>query len=383
MASGAPVKISILGDAKEAVRAFDRAGGAAVDASRDFDRAGDAAVKSGKDFDKVADAAGDTASASSQVAGGLGDVAGAASALGLISEDTAAKVGTWSEGIMGLTGVADLAEVAVGKLKIGTIASTVATKAQAAAQRVLNTVMKANPIGLIVTAIALLVGGLILAYKKSDTFRRIVDRAFSIVKRAGKALWNGLQAAFDGIKKAMGKVVDFAGTLKSKITDGFTAVVDFIKGVPGKIRDLGSKFKEAGASIMGKIIDGIKNAAGFIGNIASGIWNAVKGLLNGAIGKINAALEFKISLPLGKSITINPPDIPLLAKGGIVTGPTLAVIGEAGPEAVVPLNGRYGMGNTYRIDVTVAPTASPTETGRQIVRAIEAYESNGGRRRAS
>jgi hypothetical protein len=32
------------------------------------------------------------------------------------------------------------------------------------------------------------------------------------------------------------------------------------------------------------------------------------------------------------------PDIPYLADGGIVTGPTLAMIGEKGPEAVIPLN---------------------------------------------
>ena len=43
------------------------------------------------------------------------------------------------------------------------------------------------------------------------------------------------------------------------------------------------------------------------------------------------------------------PEIPMLADGGIVTGPTLAMIGERGPEAVIPLTGRNagaGMGET-------------------------------------
>ena len=48
------------------------------------------------------------------------------------------------------------------------------------------------------------------------------------------------------------------------------------------------------------------------------------------------------------------PDIPMLAKGGIVTGPTLALIGEAGPEAVVPLGKGGGMGNTFNINIDVS-----------------------------
>ena len=63
-----------------------------------------------------------------------------------------------------------------------TKAITVATKAWAVAQRVLNVVLKANPIGLVITALMLLGAGLVLAYKKSDTFRRIVDGAFRGVK---------------------------------------------------------------------------------------------------------------------------------------------------------------------------------------------------------
>jgi phage-related minor tail protein len=53
---------------------------------------------------------------------------------------------------------------------------------------------------------------------------------------------------------------------------------------------------------------------------------------------------------------VNPPDIkniPRLAEGGIVSSPTLALIGEAGPEAVVPLSGsnRPNMGNNVTINV--------------------------------
>ncbi|MGH8876367.1 MAG: peptidoglycan DD-metalloendopeptidase family protein, partial [Stackebrandtia sp.] len=56
--------------------------------------------------------------------------------------------------------------------------------------RVLFFVLRASPIGMVITAIGLLVAGLVIAYKKSDTFRRIVDRAWDAIKRAVSAAWN-------------------------------------------------------------------------------------------------------------------------------------------------------------------------------------------------
>lgn len=47
------------------------------------------------------------------------------------------------------------------------------------------------------------------------------------------------------------------------------------------------------------------------------------------------------------------PDIPAMAKGGIVTRPTVALIGEAGPEAIVPLRGGRGVGNTWNVSLTL------------------------------
>lgn len=57
--------------------------------------------------------------------------------------------------------------------------------------------------------------------------------------------------------------------------------------------------------------------------------------------------------------------IPKMAKGGIVTGPTLALIGEAGPEAVVPLSGRSGL-STGGVTVNVSGALDPVAVGNQI-----------------
>lgn len=71
---------------------------------------------------------------------------------------------------------------------IGTIAAGAATKAMTIAQGALNLVMNANPIMLAVTAIAALVGGLVVAYNKSEAFRRIVLGTWEAIKTFGEAI---------------------------------------------------------------------------------------------------------------------------------------------------------------------------------------------------
>ena len=68
------------------------------------------------------------------------------------------------------------------------------------------------------------------------------------------------------------------------------------------------------------------------------------------------------------------------AKGGIVLGPTNAIIGEAGPEAVIPLSGANsaGMGSTYNITVNAGIGTDGAVVGRQIVDAIRKYERSSG-----
>ena len=73
---------------------------------------------------------------------------------------------------------------------VGTLLAIVgAIKAWGIVQGILNVVLAANPIGLVVIAIAALVGGLVYAYKHSDKFRSIVDAAFRVVAAAGKFMW--------------------------------------------------------------------------------------------------------------------------------------------------------------------------------------------------
>jgi len=98
-------------------------------------------------------------------------------------------------------------------------------------------------------------------------------------------------------------------------------------------------------------IESVKNAFKSLGDfisslfssIGEGIKGAFKATINWVIGKINWLITQanKIQSSLNKVPGVNIPlmsQIPMLANGGIVNKPTLAMIGEAGAEAVVPLN---------------------------------------------
>ncbi|MDD4775644.1 MAG: hypothetical protein PHG75_03960 [Syntrophomonas sp.] len=86
---------------------------------------------------------------------------------------------------------------------------------------------------------------------------------------------------------------------------------------------------------------------GFL-NVWSGIVNGLKGYVNGIIRMVNTVIDalntIQVDIPDwvpgfgGNSFGIDVPNVPYLGTGGIVTRPTLAMIGESGPEAVIPLN---------------------------------------------
>ena len=108
-----------------------------------------------------------------------------------------------------------------------------------------------------------------------------------------------------------------------------------------------------------KIWEGLKSA---ISNVLEGIWGSIKFYINLWIGAFNLIIgginKIKFDVPSwvpglgGKGFAFNIPTITPLAKGGIVKSPTLAMIGEQGAEAVIPLNKAGGMGGNININIT-------------------------------
>lgn len=96
-------------------------------------------------------------------------------------------------------------------------AATIATKAHELAQAALNAVMAANPIALVVTALAALAAGLVTAYKTSETFRNAVNSAFASVKKIAQ--------------NAIGTVVDWINELVAKIEGAAAALANLKNGI--------------------------------------------------------------------------------------------------------------------------------------------------------
>lgn len=341
-----PIRISVLADTKDlrsnlgtAEKSLKSMGNTAEKAARDVDQS----------MSGVGDAVDSTASNASTLAGAFGDVAGGLGLIGLggFSDELEAL----APALMLTAGAADIASVAMNTLsltkikdtaatvanKTASIASSAATKAQAAAQWALNAAMSANPIMLVVVAIAALVAGIVIAYKKSETFRNIVNGAFGAVK-------TGVMAVVDWFKEA--------------IPAAFNAVVEFAKKwtLPGLILTHIDDIKEFFGDLVSFVTGLPKKIAKAALGMFDGIKDAFKGAVNFIIDKWNG-LEFKVGggSILGKdlpSVTLGTPNIPRLARGGITTGPTLAMVGDnpGGREAVIPLD-RYDLGGGAMLEV--------------------------------
>lgn len=165
-----------------------------------------------------------------------------------------------------------------------------------------NMVLAANPIGIVITAIGLLVAAFVVLWNKCEGFRKFFINLWDTIKNIG------INAA-------------------DSIGEAFTSAMSVAKGA----------------------INGIISA------------------INGAIRAIN---KIKVNIPDwvpefgGRTIGFKLKEIPKLAAGGIIDKPTLAMVGEAGKEAVMPLenntawidkladklNGKMGASNSYTIN---------------------------------
>ena len=304
--------------------------------------------------------------------------------------------------------VSTLAAIILG---IATALSVVST-----VMGIVNAVMMASPVTwivlAIVAAVAALVAIIILCIKYWDEIKAAAGAAVDWIKGAWETvanwfsekviqpivnfftgLWNGIveifgkvkdwftekfNAARDGIKNAFSAIGDFFKGIWSKITGAFSAVGSFFS----------DKFKQA--------VNNIKNVFSTITGFFSGIWNSIKSIfsnvgsaignaitntvksaingvlstaikiINGFISAINIAISVINAIP-GVSIKkLSKLSVPKLAEGGIVDSATLAVIGEQGKEAVVPLEN-----NTEWIDKLADRLAAKTGGSTPIVLNVD------------
>lgn len=181
--------------------------------------------------------------------------------------------------------------------------------------------------------------------------KQVIDNILAVLRN----LINSISNLFQGIIKIIKGIIAF-------ITGVFTG--DWNKAWQG-IKDIASGWWQAVwgtiKGIINLIIDGVNSLVG-------GVYKAVKAIVD-TVGKVAGAIGDLFGKDWGFSLPSQPVQIPRLAKGGIVTQSTLVNIGEAGAEAVIPLEN-----NTQWIDTFVDKLAARMNTSSKIVLMVDEKE---------
>lgn len=247
------------------------------------------------------------------------------------------------------------------------VAATTGVTALKTAFTGLWAVMSANPVGLVVAAIAGLVTAIITLWNTNEDFRNWVIGAWETIKSAVEtaitAVAEFFQSAWDGVEL----VKEEFATAWENIKSVWSAAGDFFAGVwtaiKGKFTSVGTWFKTTFTTAW----TNIKNVFSTVGEFFGGIWDTIKSkftsigtkvgeaiggafksainavletvenAINAVPDAINGALDVINKIPGVNISHMGYVELPRLAKGGIVDKSMLANIGEAGKEAVIPL----------------------------------------------
>ena len=228
--------------------------------------------------------------------------------------------------------------------------ATAATWLQTAAMTALNLAM--GPIGLIIIGIGAAIVAGILIFKNWD-------KIVLVLKKTWDTVWNAIKSLFDTV---MGKLESVFNSKLGWLLPGGA----LLKGL-FFLKDNWDTIWNGMKTTVSLVVDGIK---GYVNLLISALNLMIRG-----------ANMISIKVPKwvpgigGKGFSLNIPEIPKLAKGGIVRSPTLAMLGEAGPEAVVPL-GRGGAGG-ITINI-LGPTYGFDDFEEKVTEAIQDGVRRGG-----
>jgi hypothetical protein len=189
------------------------------------------------------------------------------------------------------------------------------------------------------TTTFLVIAGAIAGIAVAVTAANAAMTAWKAITVITTALNSALATSFTAIQVASGLIV-------------FTAIIAGLILAYNKFE----WFRDGVKSVFSFIGTAITSSVDFIKGYFSTVLGFYKAMFNGIATIWNSTFgKLKFSIPSwvpglgGKGFDV--PDIPMLAQGGIVSSPTLAMIGEAGPEAVIPLDKIGTMGTNVTIHV--------------------------------
>jgi TP901 family phage tail tape measure protein len=167
------------------------------------------------------------------------------------------------------------------------LAVSVVTKAVSVATAILNAVMSANPIMLVVIAIAALVGGLIYAYKNVEGFRKVVDNAFKIIQQVISYAWeNVIKHVFNAIVFYITKILIPYYTLLFKIAKTiFEQIASVVMSTWNNV------IKPIWNAIYWYIENILIPYYVLLWNVVRIVWDAISGAIGSAWSRISGAFE--------------------------------------------------------------------------------------------
>ena len=235
-----------------------------------------------------------------------------------------------------------------------------------------NIAMALNPFVAVAAAVAVLAAGLAYLWVKFDDLRPLI---FGLVTGP----FGLMVAAFVYLKNAADDVMRFVINLFKEAfnwaKNNWPLLLGILTGPFGLAIAFVVKFKDDIMNMFSLIYSGIKATMGFVADVITApfkaAFKAVAGLWNNTVGKLSFTVPNWVPGIGGKGFDV--PDIPMLAEGGIVNSATLAMIGESGPEAVIPLSKLGGMGGGSNITVNVT-SANPDD----VVAALQRWVRNNG-----
>ena len=200
-----------------------------------------------------------------------------------------------------------------------------------------------------------------------DGMKAVFETVWNAIKAVAVAVWDGLKVAWDA---AWGWVKSVAEAIWDGLAATWNAVWDGIKTAISTVWGwLKTAWDDSWGWVKGVgegIWDGLKTAWSVVWDtlkgVVSGVWGGIVSAVKSGVNDVISAINFFIRAIDAVSIHIpsigigpvrspgfdwgglNIPEIKALGQGGIVTRPTLAMIGEKGPEAVLPLGGGRGGG---------------------------------------
>ncbi len=167
-------------------------------------------------------------------------------------------------------------------------------------------------------------------------------------------LWKGLVT---GVQNFITSLVSFFRSAVTSIKNFFSPLATFFKSVWDEIVKI---FTTIGTFVSDAISGAVKGAI-------NGVLSGAATIINGFISALNLAIDIINGIP-GVAITkIDKLEVPALAKGGVVDSPTLAMVGEAGQEAVMPLENNTGWISSLANMISTQMTSiRPVSSGNMI-----------------